>query len=243
MDCIKVTFRKEGIRGLYKGVASPTLTMGVMNAILFCSYNGVLNLISDKKEPSLYEIYIAGYISGGTTCIINSPSELIKCLAQVNLNNKGYLREEWDICKQLFRRGGLFQEGLGRGIAMTFVRDSFSYGLYFVIYEYIARMGNKSKFSIFMAGGFAGALAWASIYPLDCFKSRWQTCDPKIHTTWVGCLQRQIEVDGKWFWRKGFWATMARAWPQNAVLFFTYELSQKYLFGETPNEEQHQHVQ
>jgi hypothetical protein len=37
MDVARTTMRKEGLRGLYKGVASPTLTVGAMNAVLFFS--------------------------------------------------------------------------------------------------------------------------------------------------------------------------------------------------------------
>lgn len=231
LDCMRVTFRKEGFRGLYKGVASPCVTMGIMNAVLFFSYEGTLKLIQKKQVPNFYEVYAAGFASGTATCIINSPCELIKCLAQVNVNNKGYIREEWEICKKLFWQGGLRQSGLGRGFGITLVRDSLSYGTYFVIYEYLARKGERSKLAIFMAGGFAGAIAWASIYPLECFKSRWQTGCPETYTRWKDFLRMQIEMDGIGFFRQGFWATVARAWPQNAVLFFTYELCQSMFFG------------
>jgi len=230
LDCMRVTFRKEGLRGLYKGVASPVCTMGIMNAVLFVTYEGSLRVISSSKQPSLWDVYAAGFLSGITTSTINGPSELIKCIAQVNVNNKGHIREEWEICKKLLRQGGIYQAGLGRGLGITLLRDSFSYGGYFVIYEYLARKGNKSQSAIFFAGGMAGALAWASIYPIECFKSRWQIGDPTEYKCWRDCLRKQIELDGIGFFRQGFWATIARAWPQNAVLFLTYEICQSCFF-------------
>eukprot|EP00494_Astrolonche_serrata_P023130 UN23387 len=51
--------------------------------------------------------------------LVNGPTELIKCIAQCNQESKGYIREEWEICKNLVRQGGLWKRGLGRGFAMT----------------------------------------------------------------------------------------------------------------------------
>ena len=38
--CAVDTVRAEGIRGLFKGVGSPMLTVGIMNALLFFTYEG-----------------------------------------------------------------------------------------------------------------------------------------------------------------------------------------------------------
>lgn len=115
--------------------------------------------------------------------------------------------------------------------------------VYFILYEGISRAwyGWNDKVVSFFAGGFAGATAWASVYPVDgdsqfycepgltrlcadaVIKTRWTTAPLGTYSSLYDCYQRSVAKEG---WRvlyKGFGATMARAWPQNAVLFLTYE--------------------
>lgn len=235
--CIYETFKKEGMRGLYKGLASPLFTMGFMNACLFLSFEKTLDLIYRGKidyikneQCPLWSIMVAGLVSGFPAGAINAPTELVKCIAQVNRNNKGYINEEWIIFIRLLKRGGFSKYGIGRGFSLTCLRDFISYGIYFLFYEYICRkFGGKNKMVTFLAGGTAGATAWASIYPLECLKSRWQVSNPIKNTKIFPFFRKQIELDGYSFLGRGFLATMCRAWPQNGVIFLVYEFCYSYL--------------
>merc|ERR1711976_452424 len=88
---------------------------------------------------------------------------------------------------------------------------------------YLCRKFDREKKAVtFLAGGTAGASAWASIYPLECLKSRWQVSNPLENSKIIPFFRQQIRLDGyKSLW-KGFLATMCRAWPQNGVIFFVY---------------------
>eukprot|EP00931_Biecheleriopsis_adriatica_P038195 TRINITY_DN21906_c0_g1_i1.p1 TRINITY_DN21906_c0_g1~~TRINITY_DN21906_c0_g1_i1.p1 ORF type:complete len:285 (+),score=23.83 TRINITY_DN21906_c0_g1_i1:38-892(+) len=235
VDCALSTMKTEGLRGLYKGVASPTLTVGAMNAVLFFTYERASASLSGSAqnkdaELSLPQVYAAGASAGLTTAFITGPTELIKCIAQTNLKNKGHMYEEWLILRSMVRdHGWLGAYGPCRGLLTTIVRETPSMGLYFTTYEAISRAWGKSSAVSFFAGGCAGAIAWTSIYPLDVIKTRWSTAPPGTYSSLRHCFTSSVAQEGWGMLFKGFGATMARAWPQNAVIFFTYEMVRSWM--------------
>eukprot|EP00928_Gymnodinium_smaydae_P003145 TRINITY_DN11124_c1_g1_i1.p1 TRINITY_DN11124_c1_g1~~TRINITY_DN11124_c1_g1_i1.p1 ORF type:complete len:309 (-),score=30.13 TRINITY_DN11124_c1_g1_i1:218-1075(-) len=231
MDCFKATCQREGIRGLYKGVASPTVTVGAMNALLFFSYESASNVLrkrsrlEDGQDLSISQVFAAGAASGFASAFITSPTELIKCIAQVDVKSEGKIREEWSILRNMIRRHGLWgAHGPCRGLLTTIVRETPSFGLYFASYEAATRAWGKSQAVSFVAGGCAGALAWSVIYPIDVVKTRWQTAAPGRYNSFWHCIQSTVGQEGYKALFRGYGATMARAWPQNGVIFCTYEL-------------------
>lgn len=73
IDCLRQTFVKEGIRGLYRGLPAPIVGAMTENAALFFSYNELQNLLRkaiDKplsQELSLGELGIAAAGAGAIT--------------------------------------------------------------------------------------------------------------------------------------------------------------------------------
>jgi len=169
-------------------------------------------------------VFCAGAVGGFTTSFLTGPIELIKCIAQTNVQNEGNMREEWGIFRSLVvKHGWLGAYGPFRGLCTTICREVPALGLYFTIYEGICRQFEKSNAVSFFAGGTAGAISWAMIYPVDVMKTRWQIAAPGQYRSFRHCWQ---EIGAREGWRafaKGFWATMCRSWPQNAVIFCTYE--------------------
>lgn len=236
LECARACLRNEGARGLYKGVASPTLTVGGMSALLFFSYESASRAIRrasaqrEGNELSLGQVFLAGASSGVATAFITSPTELVKCHAQINTTSKGYASEELAIFRTLLRKHGFFSaHGPWRGLLLTIARDSPSFGLYFVMYEGISRHFGKSDFVSFAAGGCAGAAAYASVYPLDVLKTRWQTAEVSTYRSLAHCVESTVRTDGRGAFFRGFLATMLRAWPQNGVVFVTYETMKRAL--------------
>mmetsp|Transcript_104871 Transcript_104871/g.295409 ORF Transcript_104871/g.295409 Transcript_104871/m.295409 type:complete len:284 (+) Transcript_104871:119-970(+) len=230
VHCAVATFRNEGLRGLYKGVVSPTATVGAMNAVLFLSYECASDAarkqsgIGRNKDLPLRQVFACGAVAGFTTAFITAPTELVKCLAQTDLRSKGCASDELRIMRRLVQEHGwLGRRGLARGLLTTIARETPSLGLYFSVYELICRRCGRARLVQFYAGGFAGAVAWASIYPVDVVKTRWQTAAPGTYRSVGHCLKVGFAAEGYGMFCKGFGATMARAWPQNAIVFFTYE--------------------
>eukprot|EP00930_Biecheleria_cincta_P034204 TRINITY_DN23653_c0_g1_i1.p1 TRINITY_DN23653_c0_g1~~TRINITY_DN23653_c0_g1_i1.p1 ORF type:complete len:174 (+),score=23.64 TRINITY_DN23653_c0_g1_i1:65-523(+) len=80
LDCAQETLRKEGLRGLYKGVASPTMTVGIMNAVLFFSYENASALvkryshIDQSRDLTIPQVLLAGGIAGFATSFVTATS-------------------------------------------------------------------------------------------------------------------------------------------------------------------------
>ncbi|TDZ19681.1 Mitochondrial basic amino acids transporter [Colletotrichum orbiculare MAFF 240422] len=169
---------------LVTGSAAPILGYGALNALLFVSYNrteAALNSALDVKS-SLWTTWIAGAVGGLATWVVSTPTELIKCRAQLASPPES----SWAITKDVWRKEGI--RGLYFGGVVTALRDSVGYGFYFWSYELTTRwMGvgtadagqetnlREEAAKVLFCGGLAGIVTWASIFPLDVIKTRVQT--------------------------------------------------------------------
>lgn len=74
---------KDGVKALYRGVSSPLVGLGVMNAVLFGIYGSVLRMMPDPD--SLLAISVAGTASAIPTAVVISPVEMTKSRIQVSI--------------------------------------------------------------------------------------------------------------------------------------------------------------
>ncbi|KAM5341635.1 hypothetical protein ACJ41O_014666 [Fusarium nematophilum] len=165
---------------LVTGTAAPILGYGALNALLFVSYNRTEAALNNSFSTSgnLWNAWIAGAVGGLATWVVSTPTELIKCRAQL----ASPPISSWAITKQIWRSEGV--RGLYFGGAVTALRDSIGYGFYFWSYELSTRWlsaepGEESSLQheaakVLLCGGLAGVATWASIFPLDVIKTRVQ---------------------------------------------------------------------
>ncbi|KAG6358245.1 hypothetical protein INS49_014129 [Diaporthe citri] len=191
------------LRKFSTGTAAPILGYGALNALLFVSYNRSEELLNRAFSPhgfsqsssnsngsttgsNLWTTFLAGAIGGLATWVVSTPTELIKCRAQLSTDPHA---SSWDITKRVLRtEGGL--RGLYFGGTVTALRDSVGYGFYFWSYELTTRWmeqwsrahegqqggsftGSETA-KVLLCGGLAGIVTWASIFPLDVIKTRVQ---------------------------------------------------------------------
>jgi solute carrier family 25 carnitine/acylcarnitine transporter 20/29 len=170
---------------LIRGATAPILGYGALNALLFMTYNRtnvLLNTNPPGLPPNLWTTWVAGAIGGLATFMVSTPTELVKCRAQMSISAS--TASSWTITKDVIRAEGL--RGLYFGGVVTAMRDSVGYGFYFWSYELGTRL-MKSKFEqevpsaaqeatkVLLCGGLAGVVTWVSIFPLDVIKTRVQT--------------------------------------------------------------------
>lgn len=112
------------------GAAAPILGYGALNALLFVAYNRSLmyldGSVTDPTSPDgtpLYKLWLAGAAGGIASWTVSSPTEFIKCRAQLD-SRPGV--SSWTIAKDIIRTRGL--RGLYFGGAVTSLRDSIGYG-------------------------------------------------------------------------------------------------------------------
>ena len=177
---------------LIRGATAPILGYGALNALLFMTYNRTNDLLNTSPAglpPNLWTTWIAGAVGGLATWVVSTPTELVKCRAQ--MSNSASAASSWGITKDIIRTEGI--RGLYFGGVVTALRDSLGYGFYFWSYELSTRL-IKSKVEsdtqsttqeaakVLLCGGLAGVVTWASIFPLDVIKTRVQT-QALVHTT------------------------------------------------------------
>jgi len=170
----------ESAGSLVKGATAPILGYGALNALLFVTYNRTSSFLNPQTTPAtLWTTWLAGAVGGLATWVVSTPTELIKCRAQMSTGPTS----SWGIAKEIIRAEGL--KGLYFGGVVTALRDSIGYGFYFWSYELSTRLmvsgkdrspsAGEEAAKVLLCGGLAGVVTWASVFPLDVIKTRVQT--------------------------------------------------------------------
>ncbi|ODV89175.1 hypothetical protein CANCADRAFT_148453 [Tortispora caseinolytica NRRL Y-17796] len=214
-----------------RGVAAPVLGYGALNALLFGSYSWWLLKLTELKDNGSvlamnegWRLFWAGTLGSYATVPVSVPTELIKCRAQ--LVHESSLQA----FKDVMRNDGI--KGLFKGTVITAIRDSFGYGIYFGSYGMGKKLldVNETGLSdirgvckILFVGGMAGCLSWASIFPLDVIKTRYQADVSNVYSSSLDCARRTFAL-GTGVLFGGLGVTMIRAFGVNAVQFLAYEV-------------------
>ena len=208
---------------------------------------------------SRFNTFVAGSAGGLLACTVLVPSEVIKCALQTSslqMNGaeaaanlkKGAFQQTTDTIKLIIRTEGYM--GFYKGFAATAIRDIPAIGSYFFIYknarDLFSKMEQKnvkvepgqpvvphqpSSLATIMAGGAAGTLSWAVIYPLDVIKTITQVSTVPVNgnlksykdmPAWEVGFSHLKQHGVRGFYR-GLAPTLLRAFPVNASTFFFYE--------------------
>lgn len=162
--------RKEGLRGLYRGVTAPLIGVTPIFATAFWGYDmGILlmkwiNGTDQSQSVTMVDKMTAGAFSALPTTVITAPVERVKCILQVQIPGQARYVGMWDCASGLYREAGL--RSLFRGWEMTLARDVPGSIAYFGVYEGLKMAwsrpdGSISDLSILTAGGLAGM--WCSL--------------------------------------------------------------------------------
>ncbi|GCC33592.1 protein kinase, cAMP-dependent, regulatory, type II, alpha A isoform X1 [Chiloscyllium punctatum] len=239
IDCFYKTLVREGVRGLYKGMAAPIVGVAPMFAVCFFGFGLGKKLQQKNIEDVLTypQLFAAGMLSGVFTTVIMAPGERIKCLLQIQAatGEKKYAGP-LDCAKQIYKASGI--RGIYKGTVLTLMRDVPASGMYFMTYEWLKHtltpegrsVADLSVPRILFAGGMAGIFNWAVAIPPDVLKSRFQTApEGKYPNGFRDVLRELIKEEGIGSLYKGFNAVMIRAFPANAACFLGFEVAMKFL--------------
>ncbi|KAF7729129.1 carnitine transporter [Apophysomyces ossiformis] len=239
-DCFKQIIKKDGVLGLYRGMATPLASITPIFAVSFFSYDLgkkiVYSVRSDKEDKSLSlaEITFAGAFSAVPTTFFMAPSERIKVLMQIQgQGGEQKYKGPLDAARQLYKEGGL--RSIFRGTGATLLRDSPGSAAYFVAYELVkkaltpagSRPEDLNPGAVLFAGGMAGVAMWTIAIPPDVLKSRIQSAPAGTYSGLADCLKKTIKADGPGALFKGLGPAMLRAFPANAATFLGVEYSMK----------------
>ncbi|KAF5860171.1 hypothetical protein ETB97_001876 [Aspergillus alliaceus] len=223
--------RFESASSLVRGAAAPILGYGALNAILFVAYNRSLMLlddsVTDPTDPqgiSLYKLWLAGAAGGVASWTVSSPTEFIKCRAQLDTRPRV---SSWTVAKDIVRTLGWRGFYFGGGITSSKDDDT-----------------QNIAMKVLLCGGVAGVATWASVYPLDMIKTRLQaqalgTCpesqplmrpqnDRRILSSFQ-LAKATYRTEGLKAFYRGLAVCSIRAFIVNAVQWASYEWLMRYL--------------
>ncbi|XP_028573921.2 solute carrier family 25 member 48 isoform X3 [Podarcis muralis] len=257
--CVLTVYRNEAVAGFFKGMSFPLVSIAIYNSVVFGVFSNTQRLISQQRygnshhPPSLADLALASMAAGAVSVGIGGPVDLVKIrlqmqtqtfIAAANLNLK---HRAAGFSVETAYRGPvhcvgmiLRQEGLGglyRGSSAMILRDIPGYCLYFIPYTllcgWITPDGclSPSPFSVWMAGGIAGAISWGTATPMDVVKSRLQA-DGVYWNKYRGvidCISQSYHSEGLKVFFKGLTVNAVRGFPMSAAMFLGYELSLKAL--------------
>lgn len=239
--------KNEGPLALYKGASVPLIGTGIMNMVLFnftyVTRREILRLNPEQKELTMSQYYGAGTLAGVFIAFLASPVEQIRILLQTQPADSKIYKGPIDAMKKIYHADGM--SGIFRGLPVTILRDAHAHGVWFVTYEYLIKKTcdyyhcereEISPINLLTFGGIAGITLWGSTYPIDVIKTVQQSDGigkNKRFNSFIDVYKWIYQTSGyNGFW-KGISATLVRAFPVNAAVFATAEITRRLIKKDT----------
>lgn len=195
-----------------------------------------------SKHVKRSNYFIAGGIAGAASRTATAPLDRLKVLLQIQKTDA----KIGEAVKTIWNQGGV--RGFFRGNGLNIVKVAPESAIKFYAYELfknaIGENMGEDKADIgttarLFAGGMAGAVAQASIYPLDLVKTRLQTCTSQAGAACprIGTLTKDILVhEGPRAFYKGLFPSLLGIIPYAGIDLAAYEklkdLSRTYILQE-----------
>lgn len=223
---------------LYKGIGSPLMGLGFINAIVF----GVQgNTTRHLGRDTPLKQFLAGAAAGSIQCVICCPMELAKTRMQLQgtgekKSKKKMYKNSLDCLVRIYKKEGF--RGINRGMVTTLLRETPAFGVYFLTYDVLTRsLGCEPEDSyllpkLLFAGGMSGMSSWLSTYPVDVIKSRLQADGVggvNKYSSIMDCVRQSLQKEGWRVFTRGLTSTLLRAFPVNAITFATVTLFLMYM--------------
>lgn len=234
ISCLSATVRSSGVRGLYNGLLTPLLSCTLETALLFYAYEKSKSLLTSLSISPLWTTVISGMAAGACTTMITTPVEFIKCNLQVQSSQHPVYTGPVDCMVKTWREKG--PSGMYRGFFATVMRESPGSSVWFVVYEAVTKFltppGQTKKdlpfWKLMVAGSASGIAFWTAFFPADVIKTQVQTSNDVKQTFWhtFAHIWRTRGVRGLYM---GYWITVLRAVPANALLFVAYEATKRLI--------------
>lgn len=242
-DVLNNTFKREGVRGLYRGFGAVILGGTPGTVLYLTSYEKIKGWLG---EENVAVHFTSGILAEAVACVIYVPVDVVKERLQVQRGGGGEdaaskYRGSVDAFLKISR-----QEGVG-GIYKGYGATLLSYGpfsaFYFLFYESFKKEARKHVgveelpfHHVVGTSALAGSVASFITSPLDMAKLRLQVQRGGMSTTNyrnIGHGLREIFNEGgvALLWR-GATARMAFHAPSTAISMTTFEMCKRYFGGD-----------
>ncbi|KAI9488005.1 glycoside hydrolase superfamily [Zychaea mexicana] len=243
--CVRQTYREEGVRGFFRGVLPPLVTVSIIKSISFSVYEetksfcksrfpylkrdelgpvmsistlgGAFELVKIHKQLEFLLLQASSISTGATVVRENRKKQGIKC-------NLPKATSSWHSAKEIVRLKGI--RGLWSGFGLHFVRDVIGTGVYFGGYETTKFLlsgpeRTAGPMTQFLAGGVCGILCWLAVFPIDLVKSLMQKeilAQQPTYKSTMHCVRDIYKSRGPTGFYRGIAVTLLRAFPLDALM-------------------------
>uniref|UniRef100_A0AC35TNU9 Mitochondrial 2-oxodicarboxylate carrier n=1 Tax=Rhabditophanes sp. KR3021 TaxID=114890 RepID=A0AC35TNU9_9BILA len=239
-DCLKKTYKFEGMSGFYKGILPPILAETPKRAIKFFTFQQYQSLFMSPSIPQPLTFAMAGALSGITEAIVINPFEVIKVRLQAETNKA--LKDQKSsaqMAREIIRKDGMGTKGLYLGISATFARHGVWNAVYFGVYHSFKHLLPKSEdgqvksvCSRLFLGFIAGGMASIINIPADVAKSRIQGPQPNGQRVYFGLnqtIQLVYKQEGIKALYRGLLPKFLRLAPGGAIMLMINETVYDFL--------------
>ncbi|XP_054989067.1 solute carrier family 25 member 47 [Sorex araneus] len=222
---------------------------------------------SADAKPSKADVTLSGFASGLVRVFLTAPTEVAKVrlqtqkqaqprrasvsspaaapplcpVAPASPGSGPKYRGPLHCLATVAREEGL--RGLYAGSSALLLRDGHSFATYFLSYallsEWLTPAGHSRPdvLGVLLAGGCAGALAWAVATPMDVIKSRLQADGQggRRYRGLLHCVVSSVRAEGPRVLFRGLALNCGRAFPVNMVVFLAYEAALRLTRGLAPS--------
>lgn len=237
-QAVRNIVRSEGLRGLYRGVVSNTVTAGSAWGSYFLFYQTIKSHLQGGQghiQLSSSEHLIAASQAGLLTLVLTNPITVVKtrlCLQQKS-------RELYDKSKNYRGMTDAFckiikHEGVG-GLYKGFVPGLFGVihgAIQFMAYEDLKNRYNiylgkpidtpLSPYTYLLFAAISKLFAAVTTYPYQVVRARLQDTDCKYLGSW-DCVHRTVRHEGVGGLYKGLTPYMVHVMPNICLVFLIYE--------------------
>lgn len=253
----KAIYRKEGLRGYFKGNGAMMVRIFPYAAIQFMSYEQYKRLLKPYFSAQTHiSKLVAGSLTGITAVTCTYPLDVVRARLAYQVYETRY-RSVWHTLTSIGKEEGGIR-GLYRGYVPTVLGMIPYAGVAFYSYEVLksqmmVRFSFATKHSLdgsgtvvltipatLVCGGLAGAMAQTVSYPLDVVRRKMQVhgmvsdpqaTPPRLLHVLLGVYRSAGLVGGVY---RGLSLNYYRAMPQVAVSFSVYELMKQLLGISSP---------
>jgi len=252
IDCIKKTYRLEGMKGFYAGICSPLAGQMIFRGISFSTFYLALN--ANKKY--LYDtsiltynqmLVVTGAMTGLAITFVETPIDVVKTKLQVQVfQNKlnPVFKPNYYNCREctsyLTKTYGI--PGMFQGFGATLIRNIPANALFFSVNEMVknefAKHNNVPVTDIsvaqkFFAGSCGGLSYWVTMYPLDVIKSKMQSIDFHHAKSWKEMASHIWQNHGIKGFYQGVIPCATRSLFACGVMFTTVDMIRGFLHSAT----------
>ncbi|XP_078403957.1 tricarboxylate transport protein, mitochondrial-like isoform X1 [Cetorhinus maximus] len=231
VDCVQVTVRDHGVKGLYRGLSSLLYGSIPKSAIRFGMFEFLNNrMIDEKGVLTMWRSFLCGLGAGvAEAVLVVCPMETVKVKFihdQSSLSPKyhGFFHG----VRGIIREQGL--RGTYQGLTATVLKQGSNQAIRFFVMTTLRNWykGNDPNKPInpFITAAFGATAGATSVFgntPLDVVKTRMQSLEASKYKNTLDCAYQILKNEGLFAFYKGTVPRLARVCLDVAIVFVIYE--------------------